>query len=78
MQQRDTERVGLHRLYGGVREEHVGDVHSDTDAHADNIVTYAYAHSDVQFGRLLRGGLGVQPDVRFGGRGVVRREQVDR
>ncbi len=36
------------------------------------------ADADVQLGRLLCGGLGVEPGVRFGQRGVVRRQQVDR
>ena len=80
VQQRDAEPVGLHRLHGGVREEHVGDVVADTDAHADHVITDAHAHADdfVRFGWLLGGGLGLEPDLRFGRHGVVRRRHVDR
>ena len=80
VQQRDAEPVGLHRLHGGVREEHVGDVVADPDAHADHVITDSDAHADdfVRFGGLLGGGLGLEPVLRFGRHGVVRGRHVDR
>ena len=68
VQQCRPEPVGLHRLYSGVREEHVGDPDPDPDTHpdSDDVLADADSHPDDQLSWLLRVGLGVQPGVRLG------------
>ena len=66
-----SDPVGLRRLHGRVRQEHVGDLDANTDADSNNIDPDPDAdpHANDQFGRLLCGGLAyVSGDVvSYGG-----------